>query len=170
MIGDTQGQAANDVDLGSVRLQGRRKIDPDQKAAGTFFYEVGNIVESEERKPRWVSWDAKDDSYISGAVDFVAFQDGHVNYDQLYDFIYINKELADKNNIKSWINTETFDRDMPIKFLPIKWDKLKFKLDTAYNAGIQEAITFEFSHFMSPQSSYLQAGHLYNRYMDYLKS
>lgn len=107
---------------------------------------------------------------ISGAVDFVAFQDGHVNYDQLYDFICVNKELADKNNIKSWINTETFDRDMPIKFLPIKWDKLKFKLDTAFNAGIQEAITFEFSHFMSPQSSYLQAGHLYNRYMDYLKS
>ena len=103
---------------------------------------------------------------ISGAVDFVAFQDGHVNYDQLYDFICVNKELADKNNIKSWINTETFDRDMPIKFLPIKWDKLKFKLDIAFNA----AITFEFSHFMSPQSSYLQAGHLYNRYMDYLKS
>ncbi|MBP9993155.1 MAG: DUF5109 domain-containing protein, partial [Bacteroidales bacterium] len=27
--------------------------------------------------------------------------------------------------------------------------------------------TFEFSHFMSPQSAYLQAGHLYNRYREY---
>ena len=73
MIGDPQGQAANDVDLGSVRLQGRRKIDPDEKAAGTFFYEVGNIVTTDERKPRWVSSDPKDDSYIQGAIDFAVW-------------------------------------------------------------------------------------------------
>ena len=73
MIGDTQGQAANDVDLGSVRLQGRRKIDPDTRAEGTFFYEVGNVVETEDRRGRWVSWDAADDSYISGAVDFAVW-------------------------------------------------------------------------------------------------
>ena len=104
------------------------------------------------------------------SVDIIAFQDGHVAYDQLEDFTRINKELADTYGFISWINTETFDRDMPIKFLPIKWDKLRFKLGVAENCGISEAITFEFSHFMSPQSSYLQAGHLYNRYMDYLKS
>ena len=57
---------------------------------------------------------------------------------------------------------------MPIKFLPIKWDKLKYKLETAAQAGISEAITFEFSHFMSPQSAYPQAGHLYHRYLEYL--
>ncbi|MGA0966024.1 MAG: DUF4434 domain-containing protein [Flavobacteriaceae bacterium] len=108
-------------------------------------------------------------SGIRSAVDIVAFQDGHVHYDQLYEFIKVNKELADQNKMTSWINSETFDRDMPIKFLPIKWDKLRFKLDTAFKAGIEDAITFEFSHFMSPQSSYLQAGHLYNRYLEYLK-
>ena len=108
-------------------------------------------------------------SGIRSAVDIVAFQDGHVHYDQLYEFIKVNKELADQNKMTSWINSETFDRDMPIKFLPIKWDKLRFKLDTAHKAGIEDAITFEFSHFMSPQSSYLQAGHLYNRYLEYLK-
>jgi hypothetical protein len=57
---------------------------------------------------------------------------------------------------------------MPIKFLPIKWEKLRLKLEMAAKAGIENAITFEFSHFMSPQSAYLQAGHLYNRYMEYL--
>ena len=31
------------------------------------------------------------------------------------------------------------------------------------------AITFEFSHFMSPQSAYLQAGHLYDRYKEYFE-
>jgi len=33
---------------------------------------------------------------------------------------------------------------------------------------MQNVITFEFSHFMSPNSSYTQAGHLYNRYMEYM--
>ncbi len=27
----------------------------------------------------------------------------------------------------------------------------------------------EFSHFMSPQSAYLQAGHLYDRYKEYFQ-
>lgn len=106
---------------------------------------------------------------IRDSIDVVAFQDGHVHYEQLEDFIRVNKSLADQNQITSWINSETFDRDMPIKFLPIKWDKLRYKLETAAHAGISEAITFEFSHFMSPQSAYPQAGHLYNRYLDYLK-
>ena len=55
----------------------------------------------------------------------------------------------------------------PIDFLPIKFDKLRMKLEAAKRAGYDKAITFEFSHFMSPQSAYLQAGHLYNRYKEY---
>ena len=106
---------------------------------------------------------------IKKSVDIVAFQDGHVEYDQLEDFIKVNKSLADQNQMASWINSETFDRDMPIKFLPIKWDKLRYKLETAAQTGISEAITFEFSHFMSPQSAYPQAGHLYRHYQEYLK-
>jgi len=100
----------------------------------------------------------------------VAFQDGHVDYDELGEFLSINKQLCDQYDMECWTNSETFDRDMPIKFLPIKWDKLKLKLDIAASAGIENAITFEFSHFMSPQSAYLQAGHLYNRYKSYLES
>jgi hypothetical protein len=106
---------------------------------------------------------------IQGAVDIVAFQDGHVEYDELVDFLKINKRLCDKYGMECWTNSETFDRDMPIKFLPIKWEKLKLKLSLANEAGIENAITFEFSHFMSPQSAYLQAGHLYNRYREYIE-
>ncbi len=107
---------------------------------------------------------------IQGAVDIVAFQDGHVEYDELVDFLKINKILADRYGLECWTNSETFDRDMPIKFLPIKWDKLRLKLELAAQAGYENAITFEFSHFMSPQSAYLQAGHLYNRYMEYINN
>lgn len=107
---------------------------------------------------------------IRGAVDAVAFQDGHIEYHQLPEFFEVNKNMADKFGMKCWTNAESFDRDMPIKFLPIKFEKLKLKLEAARKANYEKAITFEFSHFMSPQSSYLQGGHLYNRYCEYLKT
>ncbi|KHJ39369.1 hypothetical protein PBAC_03550 [Pedobacter glucosidilyticus] len=107
---------------------------------------------------------------ISGAIDAVAFQDGHVDYHELPAFFEVNKKLADKYNLQCWTNVESFDRDMPIKFLPIKFDKMRMKLEAAAAAGYDKAITFEFSHFMSPQSAYLQAGHLYNRYLEYRKT
>lgn len=108
-------------------------------------------------------------SGIHKSVDLVAFQDGHVAFDELEEYMKVNKQLADSYGLHSWVNIESFDRDMPIKFLPIKWDKMRHKLEVAQRVGIQDAITFEFSHFMSPQSAYKQAGHLFNRYNDYLK-
>ena len=85
----------------------------------------------------------------------------------IYDDETTNKALADKYGMKCWTNAETFDRDMPISFLPIKFDKLRLKLEAAKRCGYDKAITFEFSHFMSPQSAYVQAGHLYDRYKEY---
>ena len=106
-------------------------------------------------------------SGIQGAVDAVAFQDGHIDYTELDSFFSVNKKLADKYGMQCWTNAESFDRDMPIKFPPIKFEKLKLKLEAAGRAGYDKAITFEFSHFMSPQSAHLSAHHLYNRYTEY---
>ncbi len=50
--------------------------------------------------------------------------------------------------MQCWTNAESFDRDMPIRFLPIKFDKLRMKLEAAKRCGYDKAITFEFSHFM----------------------
>src|SRR5690606_39499588 len=94
----------------------------------------------------------------------------YIDYHELDDFFAVNKKLASKYNMQCWTNAESFDRDMPIKFLPIKFEKLRLKLEAARKAGYDKAITFEFSHFMSPQSAYLQAGHLYNRYKEYLET
>jgi hypothetical protein len=107
-------------------------------------------------------------SGLHGAVDAVAFQDGHIDYDELDTFFTINKKLADEFGLQCWTNAETFDRDMPIKFLPIKYEKLKLKLEAAKRCNFDKAITFEFSHFMSPQSMYPSAHHLYNRYKENL--
>ena len=106
-------------------------------------------------------------SGIHDVVDAVAFQDGQIDYDELDAFFEVNKRLADKYGMQCWTNAETFDRDMPIRFFPINFEKLRLKLEAAKRAGYDKAITFEFSHFLSPQSAYLQAGHLYDRYREY---
>lgn len=115
-----------------------------------------------------LEWDAILEG-IQGSVDAIAFQDGHINYHELDEYFALNKKLASKYGMKCWTNVETFDRDMPIKFLPIKFEKMRIKLEAAARANYDKAITFEFSHFMSPQSSYIQARHLYNRYKEYIK-
>jgi hypothetical protein len=66
MIGDTQGQAAKDVDLGSVRLQGRKALDTSVKATGEFYYDAGNS----KTEGTWVSTDSTDGGYIANASDF----------------------------------------------------------------------------------------------------
>jgi hypothetical protein len=120
-------------------------------------------------KQHEIEWDEIFDG-IHKNIDAVAFQDGHIDYHELESFFSVNKKMADKYGIACWTNAESFDRDMPIKFLPIKFEKLKLKLEAAAKVGYDKAITFEFSHFMSPQSSYIQAHHLYNRYLEYMKS
>ena len=106
-------------------------------------------------------------SWIAAPFDCL-LRTGKVKYPPV-DLVEMFLTLADKYGMECWTNIESFDRDMPIRFLPIKWEKLLFKLDAARRAGMQNVITFEFSHFMSPNSAYPQAGHLYDRYCDYFK-
>jgi hypothetical protein len=103
-------------------------------------------------------------SAFAGHVDIVAFQDGQVDFDELPEFMAINKRLADKYGLRSWSNVETFERGMPINFLPIAWPNLRYKMEIAAAVGVEKLITFEFSHFLSPNSMYPSAHELYRRY------
>ncbi|MCA9734281.1 MAG: DUF4434 domain-containing protein [Calditrichae bacterium] len=105
---------------------------------------------------------------LSSKVDIVAFQDGQVDFYELPEIMSINKELADKHGLQAWSNVETFERGMPINFLPINWQNLRYKMEVAKNAGVEKLITFEFSHFMSPNSIYRSAHNLYKRYREWL--
>lgn len=107
-------------------------------------------------------------SQLAGEVDIVAFQDGQIDFLELADFMAINKALADKYGLQSWSNVETFERGMPINFLPINWQNLRYKLEAAKTAGVEKLITFEFSHFLSPNSMYASAHNLYQRYQEWL--
>ena len=159
----SMGKQCKDVSNGlptfiSPWIDGKKAV---ASASGNLTKSNAISVQEHERE-----WDEIFNG-IHDVVDACAFQDGHIDYDELDAFFSVNKKLADKYNMKCWTNAETFDRDMPIKFLPIKFDKLRMKLEAAKRANCEKAITFEFPHFMSPQSAYLQAGHLYNRYREY---
>ena len=71
--------------------------------------------------------------------------------------------------MRAWSNVESFDRDMPFNFPPIDWRKLWWKMTAAEAAGVEKLITFEFSHFMSPQSSWPAAHQLFQRYCEHLQ-
>ncbi|MBO4492000.1 MAG: DUF4434 domain-containing protein [Lentisphaeria bacterium] len=103
---------------------------------------------------------------ISGIVDIAAFQDGHVDYEDLETFLKINAELAAKHRIELWTNAETFDRDIPGSMPPIDWRKLYIKLNAAEHAGITQGITFDFAHMLSPNAS-PAAGNLLRHYCAY---
>ncbi len=103
-------------------------------------------------------------SRLRECVDIVAFQDGHVDYVDLPDYLTTNVQMTREAGITCWSNVETLDRDTPIKFPPIDWRKLEFKLDAARQAGVEKLITFEFSHFLSPHSMFASARALFRRY------
>jgi hypothetical protein len=107
-------------------------------------------------------------SILSGFVDIIAFQDGHVDFHELPTFMEINTRLARKHGLHPWSNVESFERGMPINFLPIDWRNLRYKIEVAESAGVEKLITFEFSHFMSPNSMWPSARTLYQRYREYL--
>ncbi len=107
-------------------------------------------------------------SILSGFVDIVAFQDGHMEFNELSTYLEINNRLARKYGLRPWSNVESFERGMPIDFLPIDWRNLRYKIEAAEAAGVEKLITFEFSHFMSPNSMWPSARTLYRRYQEYL--
>ncbi|MBN1248560.1 MAG: DUF4434 domain-containing protein, partial [Anaerolineae bacterium] len=104
---------------------------------------------------------------LEGVIDIIAFQDGQVDYDVLPDFLQANCELIRKHGMRAWSNVESFDRDMPFNFPPIDWRKLWWKMAAAEAAQVDKLITFEFSHFMSPQSTWPAAHNLFRCYCEH---
>ena len=102
-----------------------------------------------------------------GAFDICAFQDGQIHYQELPRFLAGVGSLGQKHGVTIWSNLETFDRDMPIKFPPADWRYLRFKLEAASQVA-EKIITFEFPHFMSPNSCYPAAHNLFERYCEYV--
>jgi len=105
---------------------------------------------------------------IQDHVDIVAFQDGNVPLPELPCYLKANRTLASRYGLTSWSNVETFDRDVRIKFPPIDYRKLRYKMEQATEAGVDKLITFEFSHFLSPNADHPAARSLHRQYRSWL--
>lgn len=125
-----------------------------------------NAISLKEHEAEWEQVFAR----IEGLVDIVAFQDGQVHFHELKDYLQVNTSLARKHGLTSWSNVESFSRDVHIKFPPLDWPKLRFKVDAAIDSGVDKIITFEYSHFMSQYSIFPSAGNLRRSYMKHYRN
>lgn len=123
---------------------------------------TNHVVSPEQHASEWRAIFQR----VRECIDIVAFQDGNIDYLELPEYLTANLRLAREAGIRCWSNVETFDRDVPIKFPPIDWRKLEYKMDAAREAGVDKLITFEFSHFLSPHSCYPAARALFQRYCE----
>jgi hypothetical protein len=106
------------------------------------------------------------------SIDIVAFQDGSCcygnDYDQNFeaeDYLRETAALCKEFNLTLWHNIETFSWKFPIKFPTVDWRYLKRKIEVA-SPYVEKLITFEFSHFLSPNSMYPASRNLYKRYRE----
>ncbi len=107
--------------------------------------------------------------YAGKDIDICAFQDGSVQMEEMEEFFTLTAKLCKEHNIHHWVNAETFERDVRCMFYPITFSLLKHRLEK-HQKYAEKIITFEFSHFLSPQSIYPSAQNLNNLYKEfYLK-
>ena len=96
-------------------------------------------------------------------IDICAFQDGSAPIETMREYFRVNKRLCDEFGMEHWVNTETFERDVRRMYYPIPFDLLERKL-SEHGEYADKIITFEFSHFLSPQSIYPSARNLNRLY------
>ena len=99
-------------------------------------------------------------------IDICAFQDGTARLCQLDEYYGRTLELCKKYGIRQWVNAETFERDVRCMYYPIPFSLLQQRLEH-HKKYAEKIITFEFSHFLSPQSIYPSARNLNKMYKQY---
>lgn len=139
---------------------------PDKKVIiSPFFKAKGFASEPLSAERTYEEWDRIWEK-CGKDIDICAFQDGTVSLEYYADYLSNVKKVSDKYKIALWANVETFERDVRSMFYPIPFDVLRRKIEIA-DKFVEKMITFEFSHFLSPQSIYPSARNLNNLYKNY---
>ncbi len=99
-------------------------------------------------------------------IDICAFQDGTAPTANMKEYFEMNAKLCKKHGIHHWVNAETFERDVRNMLYPISFSALQHRLEQ-HQEHAEKIITFEFSHFLSPQSIFPSARNLNNLYRRY---
>lgn len=102
---------------------------------------------------------------LTNLIDIIAFQDGTTAQEEYADFLAEANQFSKEFKIEFWNNVESFDREMSYNFPPRDIRVLTRRLRIA-EPFVTKHITFEFSHFMSPNSCFPGAANLYKRYRE----
>lgn len=105
---------------------------------------------------------------LQGSAQVVLLEERGVPSAELPEYLSKTAELASARGFATWVNLESFDRDVRIQYPPIAWAKLRFKMEAALAAGAQKIVTNEYSHFLSPHSMFNSAHMLHKRYREWL--
>ena len=130
-----------------------------------FFRGVNLYPESLDAKRTAREWDNILE-FCGKNIDVCAFQDGTTHLEDYEEYLSEVKKVMDKHEVALWANVETFERDVRSMFFPIPFDVLRYKIKMAQKY-VEKCITFEFSHFLSPQSIYPSAKNLNTLYRNY---
>jgi hypothetical protein len=107
-------------------------------------------------------------AFLRPGFDVVAFRDGGVALHELPDALASAAEIARAGRLTAWADLESFDREARLPFAPIAWPKLRFKIESALAAGFDKVVTYEYGHFLSPNSAHGSAHALHRRYREWL--
>ncbi len=168
-----QEAAFDNLNIGEVMrgLSGLCKDKtPDKKVLISPFFKTDITYPGEAHSPErtYEEWDRLF-SYGGKDIDICAFQDGTAPMKQMEQYYGAIKSLCDKYDIEHWVNAETFERDVRCMYYPIT-SSLLFERLEKHQKYASKIITFEFSHFLSPQSIYPSAHNLHELYVEkYLK-
>lgn len=165
-----QEQSHNILNFGEI-MRGMselcKEITPDKDVFISPFYHTHITSPDGGFTPEqhYEEWD-KLFSYGGKCIDICAFQDGTSPLALMDDYYGKTLELCKKYDIRHWVNAETFERDVRCMYYPIPFNVLRNRLEKHRNYA-EKIITFEFSHFLSPQSIYPSARNLNARYKEY---
>ena len=155
------------VTIGLIDILKRRS--PEKKIFMSPFYrdkKAGFPEPTLTPEETYEEWD-KMFAVFGKDIDCCAFQDGTCTLNNLEKYMIVTKKVCDKYNIEMWSNAETFKRVEG--FPPIDFETLHKKLEIAQKY-CKKIITFEFSHFLSPDSMYLDAHKLNKEYVNFYKN
>lgn len=105
---------------------------------------------------------------VRGAADVVASSDAHVPPAERADHAAATVEFARASGLQSWAVVETFERGVRGEVAPIAWPKLRARMEASIAGGADKLVTFEYSHFLSPNSMHASAHMLHRRYREWL--
>lgn len=140
---------------------------PDKKVLVSPFFRGTPIDEQNPRSPEATADVWKDIWEKHGKdIDICAFQDGTASLEEYPKYLQAMQQVCKEHGIALWSNVETFERDVRHMFFPIPFDVLREKIELA-KPYVEKQITFEFSHFLSPQSIFPSGRNLNAVYRSY---